>query len=169
MNDSKFTRRRFLVASITLSGIAGSLPAARVFAQGPAALDAQSLGTLSRMARRLYPHAAIADEVYAEVIIGALESAAGDPALAGALDAAEASLNAGQDGDFIELDEAAQIQALEAIESAPFFAAIQATVLAGVYNHRAVWELVGYGGPSWQQGGYLNRGAGEIDWLPETD
>jgi hypothetical protein len=29
--------------------------------------------------------------------------------------------------------------------------------------------MLGYEGPSFERGGYLNRGAGDIDWLPETD
>lgn len=169
MNDSTLTRRRLLVASIALSGMAGGLRAARIFAQDRAAATPETRRTLAVMARRLYPHDAIADDVYADVITAALESAAADAALASALDDAEAALNAAANGQFADLDEAAQIRALESVESRPFFATIQARVLAGVYNHPAVWELLGYGGPSWQQGGYLNRGAGEIDWLPETD
>jgi hypothetical protein len=29
--------------------------------------------------------------------------------------------------------------------------------------------MLGYEGPSFARGGYINRGAGEIDWLPEAD
>ncbi len=50
-----------------------------------------------------------------------------------------------------------------------FFAAIQWAVKIRVYNHPAIWELLDYEGPSFEQGGYLNRGAGEIDWLPEAE
>ena len=46
------------------------------------------------------------------------------------------------------------------------------TLLLGVavvalYDDREVWELLGYEGPSFDQGGYLNRGFDDLDWLPE--
>lgn len=167
MNETTFTRR-YLVAAIALSGAAGGLRASRVFAQDISVPNDNARPTLSRIARQLYPHDAIDDTVYAEVIINALAQAAGDPSLLEALTAAEAALNAGQPENFVDLDFDAQTRALERIENEPYFAAIQGAVLAGVYNHPAVWELVGYGGPSWQQGGYLNRGAGEVDWLPDA-
>jgi hypothetical protein len=37
----------------------------------------------------------------------------------------------------------------------------------GPYNLPAVWKKLGYQGSSWQFGGYLNRGFGDIAWLPK--
>jgi hypothetical protein len=121
------------------------------------------------MARRLYPHASIADSVYADVLDAALTAAANDNSLRSALDQADAALNAQQAADFIQLEAEAQVAAMRTIEGAPYFAAIRNAVLAGVYNHPAVWVMLGYEGPSFARGGYINRGAGEIDWLPEAD
>lgn len=53
------------------------------------------------------------------------------------------------------------------IETEPCFVAIRNHVRAGIYYGAAFWKLVGYPGPSKDFGGYLGRGAGEIDWLPE--
>lgn len=169
MADSSITRRRLLVAAIASSGVAGGMLVSRAWAQGGGSLDAESRAALTDLARRLYPHDAIEDSVYSEVLDNALEAAAADSSLADALAQAEAELDSLQPADFIDLDAESQTRALQSIEQAPYFAAIQGAVLAGVYNHPAIWELVGYGGPSWQQGGYLNRGAGEIDWLDEVD
>jgi hypothetical protein len=47
------------------------------------------------------------------------------------------------------------------------FAAIQAAVQTRLYNHPAVWARLGYEGPSYDKGGYIGRGAGRVDWLPE--
>ena len=56
---------------------------------------------------------------------------------------------------------------MRGIETEAFFVAIQATVQFGVYNDPDFWKHVGYPGPSKGFGGYLHRGAGDIDWLPE--
>ena len=55
---------------------------------------------------------------------------------------------------------------MKAIEQRDFFVAIQMSVQTAFYNHPAVWAHLGYEGPSFDKGGYLNRGAGVIDWLP---
>jgi len=30
-----------------------------------------------------------------------------------------------------------------------------------------LWQVLGYQGPSFELGGYLNRGFNDLDWLPE--
>ena len=174
MKDSTTSRRRFLVASIAFSGFAGTfgpsvLRLSQAWAQSGDQLEQSTRDAMVRMARLLYPHDAISDEVYAEVLGQALTATAGDDSFAGVLRAAEEALNAQQPGDFVALDEEAQISAMTAVEDMGFFSAIQGAVSQRLYYHRAIWALLGYEGPSYQQGGYLDRGAGEIDWLPEAE
>ena len=173
MRSADLDRRRFLVAAITLVG-AGSgalgpagLRVGRAWAQGTQ-LDPSTKETMVRMARLLFPHDTIADDVYADVLDQALASAAADASLAETLRQAEVALDA-QRGRFAELDEASQIAALRAVEGNIFFTAIHATVRSRFYNHPVVWQHLGYGGPSYAQGGYLNRGAGEVDWLAKVE
>jgi len=173
MRSADLDRRRFLVAAITLA-VAGSgafgpacLRVGRAWAQG-AELDASTKETMVRMARLLFPHNAIRDDVYADVLDQALASATADASLAETLRQAEVALD-GNGGTFVDLDEASQLAALRAVERTVFFNAIHATVRSRFYNHRAVWEHLGYGGPSYAQGGYLNRGAGEVAWLAELE
>ena len=64
-----------------------------------------------------------------------------------------------------QLDEEDQLAAMIAVEQMDFFAVIRGAVSQRLYYHPAIWALLGYEGPSFQQGGYLNRGAGDIDWL----
>jgi hypothetical protein len=122
---------------------------------------------LARMARLLFPHDAIADNVYAEVIDSVLSAAAGDAALMGALNDAVAALNAAQGGDWFAAGAEEQIVAMQAVEGEAFFAAILGNVQARFYNHPQVWELIKYPGSSVEFGGYLDRGFDDIDWLPE--
>ena len=30
-----------------------------------------------------------------------------------------------------------------------------------------MWQLIGYEGPSFDQGGYVTRGFDDLDWLPD--
>jgi hypothetical protein len=165
-------RRRFLIGAVAFSGLAVliGLPALglmRAYAQPAGALDPGTRAAIVRMARLLFPHDAISDAVYAEVLDNALTAIATGAAFANTLGAAEAALNARQPQAFVDLDEAAQIAALQGIERETLFATIQEAVRSRLYNHPAVWALVGYEGPSFERGGYLNQGAGVIDWLPE--
>lgn len=164
MENSTSSRRRFLVCALTFSGVAISPAILRTgvaWAQsGSAPSDA-----MVRMARRLLPHDGIDDEVYAGILDDAMAATAADDSFAATLIEAEAVLPA----DFMSLDETAQVGALQAVQEEAFFAAIFATVRTRLYDHPAAWNVIGYEGPSWQKGGYLNRGTGQIDWLPEVD
>jgi hypothetical protein len=173
MNHNRMTRRRFVVSVIALSGAAGSAMAPGLFesslawAASPGRIDEDVRRAMVRMARLLYPHDALPDQVYADVLDQALSDTAAGPAFAGQLEEAHAALAEFADGGWERLDASAQIAAMRALETKPYFAAIQSQVQAGIYNGSAFWKQVGYPGPSKDFGGYLHRGAGEIDWLPE--
>ena len=173
MDQQHVTRRRFVVAVIALSAAAGSAPrpglfaVSRAWAETGAALDPALRTVMVRMARLLFPHDALPDETYADVLDQALADTAGSEAFAAHLEAAAAALDRQAGGSWRTLDEAAQLDAMRGIESEPYFAAIREHVRAGIYNSPAFWTHVGYPGPSKGFGGYLYRGAGDIDWLPE--
>lgn len=173
MNQNQLARRRFVVAIMALSGAAGTAlnPQlslfSRAWAESPGQPGEGVLAAMVRMARLLYPHDALSDEVYAGILDRALSETAAGAAFAGQLDAAAAALDARAGGAWRDLDTAAQVEVMRGIETEAFFVAIQATVQFGVYNHRDFWKHVGYPGPSKGFGGYLHRGAGDIDWLPE--
>lgn len=167
-------KRRFLVACIALSGLAGTplgpvvFRAGRAWAQAESALDSDARDAVVRMARLLYPHDAVADNVYGEVLDQVLASTASDPALLDHIAQAHAALDVDQQAAFIDLDEEAQVAAMQAVEDMDFFRAIQGAVRSRLYRHSRVWEHLGYDGPSFAQGGFLNRGAGDIDWLEDA-
>ena len=121
-----------------------------------------------RMARLLYPHDAVPENVYAEVLDQAVAAFAGTPSFVEMLRIAETALNSQGPLRWIELDEKHQIAAMRAIERIDIFATIQVTIQTILYNHPAVWAVLGYEGPSFEKGGYINRGAGAIDWPSEA-
>ena len=173
MDQHQTTRRRFLVSVIALFGAAGSssLPelfsVSQAWAASVSSLDDSIRQAMTRMARLLFPHDALTDEVYAEILDRALSDAAAADTFAEHLEAAAAALDRQSGGSWWQLDEAGQIDAMRGVEAEPFFAAIQNRVRAGVYNGTAFWDHIGYPGPSKGFGGYLHRGAGDIDWLPD--
>jgi hypothetical protein len=169
MNRGETSRRRFVVATIAYSGLLASGMGATLLRASTAwAQSAKGhADELARMARLIYPHDSIADDVYAEVIDDILSAAADDASLMETLGDAVTALNAVQDGDWFEIDADDQIKAMKSVESEPFFAAIQGGVMARFYNHPKVWEHIKYPGSSVEFGGYVDRGFDDIDWLPE--
>jgi len=175
MDSDLLTRRRFVVSVIALSGAAGStlrpglFSISQAWAESAAPLEDSTRQTMVRMARLLFPHDALSDEVYAEVLDHALSDTASSDEFAAHLDAAAATLDQWSAGPWRELEESRQIDAMRSIEQEPYFIGIQDQLRLGIYNSQAFWQHVGYAGPSKGFGGYLNRGAGDIDWLPEDE
>ena len=118
--------------------------------------------TIAAAARTMYPHAGLSDRVYGKV---ADKLAEGDQEL---LADGVASLDAGGTA-FVELDEAARLEAVKAIEGSVFFELVRSTAVVEVYSDAETWELLGYEGPSFAKGGYLRRGFDDLDWLPEPE
>ena len=170
MVESESTRRRFLVAAITYSGLLSSgigLSVLRTSSAWAKASESDVEATLGRFARLLYPHDAIGDEVYAEVMGNILAVAANDAGLDGVIASAVSTLNSARDVDWFELDEASQIAVLSEVQGEAFFAAIRTQVGGNFYSHPKVWQLIKYPGSSKEHGGYVDRGFDDIDWLPE--
>ena len=159
------SRRRFLVATIAYSGLISAGAGTALFRAGAAWAQSSSDGAadLVRLARLLYPHDGVADDVYTEVIDGVLSDSANAPIL----DSAMAALDAAQPGDWFGLPVDDQVAAMRSIETEPFFEAIRVNVRDRFYTHPKVWEHIGYPGSSVEFGGYVDRGFDDIDWLPE--
>ena len=169
MNQGETSRRRFLVAAIAYSGLLSTgMGAALLRASSAWAQSADgNADELTRIARLLYPHDGIGNDVYTDVIDDVLSAAADDSTMMEILGNAVTALNAAQQGDWFEIGADDQIMAMRVVENEPFFAAIQGAVMARFYNHPKVWEYIGYPGSSVEYGGYVDRGFDDIDWLPE--
>ena len=172
MNQNNLTRRRLVVAIAAFSGAAAiglesQWPlVSRAWAESLAQPDAGVRAAMLRMARLLYPHDALPDAVYAGVLDRALSEVAAGAEFGKQLDQAADALDVRAGRPWLELEPAAQVAAMRDIEKEAFFVVVQNVVRAGVYNDPAFWKHIGYAGPSKGFGGYLHRGAGEIDWLP---
>ena len=161
MDQDRLTRRRFVVSAIALAGSPGLFSLSRAWAEAPG--DEGAIVDMAAMARQLFPHEFLPDSAYANLLAGL----AADEGFAKILDEAAAALEAASGGSWQKLDDADQVETMRAIEGESFFTAITGAVRYGIYHGKDFWEHVGYPGPSKQFGGHLDRGAGEIDWLPE--
>jgi hypothetical protein len=152
------TRRFFIgtagTASLAPWAILGSSYTAQAATNGEAA----ALRTLIRVARLIYPHDALSDAVYAGIVGTLLD----DPQQRTVLTQGAADL----DG-FLSLNEREQLKELRAIEGSEFFQALKIPLMWSLYNTPDLWDAIGYPGPSFGFGGYINRGFNDIDWLPE--
>lgn len=162
MKRTLITRRTFLTSAAG-AAIVAALPGC---SPGTRRLEMERRALL-RMARLLYPHDALDDEIYVEVMQPLLVRANRDVALAADLRAGVAMLDAGAGGDWLAASPDRQLEALERLEDGVFFETMQTAVRARLYRHPAVWNLIGYEGSSVEYGGYIHRGFDDIDWLPE--
>jgi hypothetical protein len=168
MHDSKTTRRKFLVAVLTLGGTAATVPFLRS-SQAWAESDTDMPAVMVKLARRLFPHEGMADAVYGEVVGQVLATIASNPATAGLIDGATQVLDAASSGSWIDLAESEQLQVLRATENDPTVAGLRETVRFVFYQNESVWKHIDYPGSSREYGGYIKRGFNDIDWLPEAE
>ncbi len=132
-----------------------------------ASLRSQLMATITAAARTMYPHDRLPDEVYARVADKLIEAAEADPATARTIEEGVAALN--DDQAFAELSADLQLKVLEGVEDTAFFELVRSTAVVEVYTDARTWQLVGYEGPSFDKGGYIDRGFDDLDWLPDPE
>ena len=125
------------------------------------------MATITAAARAIYPHDALPDDVYARVGEKLAEAAREDPGTERTIEDGVSALNGGR--PFADLPADEQLEALKAIEGSDFFELVRSTAVVEVYSDQRTWQLVGYEGPSFDKGGYLDRGFNDLDWLPDPE
>lgn len=128
-------------------------------------LQPQTLATLIQMARDIYPHDHVADEFYAAAV-KSYDSAENKETV----EAGVAALNAAALGkgfaSYLDIGwERDRVDILRGMEGSPFFQTVRGGLVTGLYNQKAVWPLFGYEGESYSEGGYIERGFNDINWL----
>ncbi len=72
-------------------------------------------------------------------------------------------------GGYVALNwERDRLPLVQAITDTPFFQKLRSDLVVSFYNQKDLWPRFGYEGPSWEHGGYLERGFNDLDWLPEV-
>jgi hypothetical protein len=132
-----------------------------------ATLGGGAIATIAAAARTMYPHDALPDDVYARVGERLTEAAREDSGAARTIEDGVSALNGGRPFAGLSADE--RLEALKGIEGSAFFELVRSTAVVEVYSDERTWQLVGYEGPSFDNGGYINRGFDDLDWLPDPE
>jgi hypothetical protein len=132
-----------------------------------ATLSSTAMATITAAARTMYPHDALPEEVYVRVGDKLAEVAREDSGAARMIEEGVSALNGGRRFAALSGDE--QLKALKRIEGSDFFELVRATAVVEVYSDERTWQLCGYEGPSFDRGGYINRGFDDLDWLPDPE
>lgn len=167
-------RRNFIagMAGATALFVSGSAIIHPVEAWGleAAAIKPETLLSLVKMARDIYPHDRLADKYYALAVKGYDAKAGKDEKVKAMIEDGVAALDAAAKKahgvNYAAVGwEAQRVKLLEAIETSAFFQTIRGGLVTGLYNQKEIWGLFGYEGESASKGGYINRGFGDITWL----
>ena len=133
----------------------------------PQAADATAVHALAQMVRAMFPHPSFPDGPYQRCAEAILAAAGEDLRFRTQLDQGLRDLDVLGGAPFADLDDAARLEVLRGISSTEFFEGVRSRVITTLYDDREVWQLLGYEGPSYDQGGYVDRGFADLDWLPD--
>lgn len=129
------------------------------------AISEHEMATLLQMARDIYPHDKVGDRFYAVAVKG-YDSEEQKAAVAEGIAALDAAAVAAGFKDYVSAGwEDERVAILRSIQDTPFFQTVRGGLVTGLYNQKEVWPIFGYEGESYSQGGYINRGFDDIDWL----
>lgn len=134
-------------------------------------LDGQTLSdtartVLVRILRVMFPHGNVPDGPYERTADTVLDAANGSVWSTLSLQQGLGTLDGLSGSPFVDLDDTAATRVLKHVEGTEFFGFIRRTAVVHLYDDPQMWEALGYEGPSFDQGGYVNRGFDDLDWLP---
>lgn len=165
----KFSRRDFLAsggatAALVISGSAIFCPG-EAWALEVKVLKPETMSTLIKMARDIYPHDRLGDRFYAIAMKGYDDVGQKDDAEAFVKKLNQSAREWGKP-TYLEVGwEAQRADILRDLRKEPFFQKVRGGLVTGLYNQPEVWPLFGYEGESASKGGYVERGFNDINWL----
>lgn len=128
-------------------------------------ISEHEMATLLQMARDIYPHDKVGDRFYAIAVKG-YDSDEQKQAVAEGIAALDAAAKAAGFDSYLAAGwEADRVSILRSVADTPFFQAVRGGLVTGLYNQKEVWPIFGYQGESYSEGGYIDRGFDDIDWL----
>ena len=175
---SKYDRRVFLKgAATTVPAVAiatgAGLSIGGAWADDATTLTPETLKTLVKMARDIYPHDFLGDSYYITAIKPWDGKAAKDPATKSLINDGVARLDQeASDRHKVPYAQVAwendRVALLQRIEQTAFCQKVRGDLVVSLYNQKELWPKFGYEGSSAEHGGYIKRGFADIDWLPKA-
>jgi hypothetical protein len=170
LKQKGISRRQLLAGSVAAGAAfvvgAGFVAApTAAWAMEVAHLKPATMATLIQMARDIYPHDHVADEYYAAAVKG-YDTAEAAPLIEAGIAALDAAARGKGHPSYLGTGwERDRVDILRGMEESAFFQKIRSNLVTGLYNNKKAWPLFGYEGASADQGGYIDRGFNDIDWL----
>jgi hypothetical protein len=172
---ARLDRRQFLAgstATVALMMVTGRAVIHTTEAWGleTTTLKPETMRTLIRLARDIYPHDRLDDRYYAIACKSYDEKSASDASLKALIEEEvatfdDAAITAHKVPYAAVSSEAERTALLKANTDNRLFKKLRSDLLVSLYNQKEVWPLFGYEGESASKGGYLTRGFNDIDWL----
>lgn len=165
-STKEWSRRELLGAGgacLVAAGIGASMVAS---VEAAASLD-PAIATLATVARDMFPHRAVPQQMFDDFAVRQLGTA--DAAAAQMLRGGLQDLDRRAGGGYRALDASARTALLASVAGTPFFGTVRFAALVTLYSDPAVVRLFGYEGASFEKGGYLTRGYDDLRWLPDPD
>lgn len=168
---SRYDRRGFLRTTAGAAVVAAVAPtiSTTALAEPLATVPAARTQTLVKMARDLYPHDRIADVFYQNAVATIDKDVAASTAktlLADGIAALDAAAEKMHGKPYAAIaDEVDRVAVLKSVEDSDFFKKMRGSMVTALYNQPDLWTKLGYEGPSFEKGGYINRGFNDLDWL----
>lgn len=157
--------RAVAAGALTVTGIGFIAAPNAAWALEVTVITSEQMATLVQMARDIYPHDQVADRFYAIAVKGYDSEGTKDLVSAGVAEL-DAAAKAQGHANYLSIGwEEDRVKVLQAVEDTAFFQTVRAGLVTGLYNQKEVWPIFGYQGESFSQGGYIDRGFDDIDWL----
>lgn len=170
LSKTGLTRRALLgravaAGALSVTGLGFIAAPNAAWAMEVTAITPAQMATLLQMARDIYPHDKVPDQFYAIAVKGYDAEDKKDLVAAGIAELDAAAVAQGH-ADYLSIGwEEDRVKVLQAVESTVFFQTVRSGLVTGLYNQKEVWPIFGYQGESFTQGGYIDRGFDDIDWL----
>jgi hypothetical protein len=164
------TRRALLgravaAGALTVTGVGFIAAPNAAWALEVSVITPAQMATLLQMARDIYPHDQVPDQFYAVAVKG-YDAEDRKELVATGIAELDAAAKAQGHADYLSIGwEEDRVKVLQAIETSVFFQTVRSGLVTGLYNQKEVWPIFGYEGESFSQGGYIDRGFDDINWL----
>jgi hypothetical protein len=177
MSRSGMNRRQFLqTTAVTTAGAAAAAGTGTILVDPKGAwamslqmLDEHTATTLVRVAREMYPHDRLGDIYYAKVVESLDGKAVQNKDVGKLLSDGVAELDKTEGAvKWLDLSPGYRLASLKQMESTPFFQTVRGECITALYNNPDVWRHFGYEGPSFEFGGYIERGFDDLGWLQDS-
>jgi hypothetical protein len=169
LDRRQFITRSAVTASIVIAGQA-LIHAGEAWGLEVKTLKPDTMRTLVKAARDIYPHDRLEDKYYAVAVKGYDEKASSDPATRALIEDWVAGLDALARAKYgvAYADvgwEEERVGLLQQVAATPFFQTLRGGLVVSLYNQKEIWPAFGYEGESAAKGGYINRGFNDLTWL----